>query len=90
MGQSESTMALKAAIAEQDRLGQSSPILDHRLKNLNDDELVDVIAHLSQVPVSLEQGKSELRGQKFSNQRANEVRANVKAQQAKVKKAFAA
>lgn len=90
LGQSESTLALKAAIAEQERLRQNGPVLDDRLKNLKDDELVDVIVHLSQAPVSLQQGKSELRGQKFSNARANEVRANVKAQQTKVKKAFAA
>lgn len=84
--QSESALQLKAAIAEQHNLTKNGPVLHESLQNLAGDEEVAVIVHLSEKPVALEKGMSELKGQKFSNARANEVRSNVKVQQAKVKK----
>ncbi|SDM39423.1 PA domain-containing protein [Psychrobacillus sp. OK028] len=85
-GQSESTIQLKAAIAEQLSLSQDGPTLHESLQNISGNQEIAVIVHLSEKPVALEQGMSQLKGKKFSNARANEVRANVKAQQAKVKK----
>lgn len=87
--QSESTMQLKAAIAEQQRLSQAGPTLHESLKNVDGEKEISVIVHLSDTPVALEQGKNQLRGKSFSNSRKKEVRANVKAQQAQVKKDLA-
>lgn len=88
--QSESTAQLKAAIAEQLSLSETGPTLHESLQNISGNKEVAVIVHLSKKPVALEQGMSEVKGKKFSNARANEVRANVKAQQAKVKKELTA
>src|SRR5690606_27982118 len=85
-GQSESIIQLKAAIAEQLSLSKDGPILHESLQNISGNQEVAVIVHLSEKPVALEQGMSQVKGKKFSNARANEVRSNVKAQQAKVKK----
>lgn len=89
-GQSESTLQLKAAIAEQLNLSKDGPTLHESLQNVAGNQDVAVIVHLSEKPVALEQGMSQLKGKKFSNARANEVRSNVKAQQAKVKKELTA
>ena len=89
-GQSESIIQLKAAIAEQLSLSKDGPILHESLQNISGNQEVAVIVHLSEKPVALEQGISQVKGQKFSNARANEVRSNVKAQQAKVKKELTA
>lgn len=85
---SESNLQLKAAIAEQLSLLDGGPKLHKDLQNLSGNQEVAVIIHLSEKPVALEKGMSELKGQKFSNARANSVRANVQAQQASVKKEF--
>ncbi|MER2076621.1 S8 family serine peptidase [Psychrobacillus psychrotolerans] len=85
-GQSESTIQLKAAIAEQLSLSKDGPTLHESLQNVSGNQDVAVIIHLSEKPVALEQGISQVKGNKLSNARANQVRANVKAQQAKVKK----
>ncbi|WP_020477120.1 hypothetical protein [Lysinibacillus boronitolerans] len=84
--QSESTLQLKAAIAEQLSLSKDGPTLHESLQNVSGNQEVAVIVHLSEKPVALEQGISQVKGQKFSNARANEVRSNVKSQQAQVKK----
>lgn len=89
-GQSESIIQLKAAIAEQLSLSKDGPILHESLQNISGNQVVAVIVHLSEKPVALEQGISQVKGKKFSNARANEVRSNVKAQQAKVKKELTA
>ncbi|MFJ7825389.1 S8 family serine peptidase [Psychrobacillus sp. NPDC096623] len=89
-GQSESMIQLKAAIAEQLSLSKDGPTLHESLHNVSGNQDVAVIVHLSEKPVALEQGMSQVKGKKFSNARANEVRANVKAQQAKVKKELTA
>ncbi|MGM9951555.1 MAG: S8 family serine peptidase, partial [Lysinibacillus sp.] len=88
--QSQSMIELKAAIAEQLSLSKEGPILHESLQNVSGNQDVAVIVHLSEKPVALEQGMSQVRGNKFSNARANEVRSNVKAQQAKVKKELSA
>src|SRR4051794_12965775 len=82
-GQSESTIQLKAAIAEQLSLSKDGPTLHESLQNVSGNKDVAVIIHLSEKPVALEQGMSQVKGKKFSNARANQVRANVKAQQTK-------
>ncbi|MCT1785327.1 S8 family serine peptidase, partial [Lysinibacillus capsici] len=87
--QSESILQLKAAIAEQLSLSKDGPTLHESLQNVSGNQEVAVIVHLSEKPVALEQGMSQLKGQKFSNARANEVRSNVKSQQAQVKKELA-
>ena len=89
-GQSESTIQLKAAIAEQLSLSKDGPTLHESLQNVSGNQDVAVIIHLSEKPVALEQGVSQVKGNKFSNARANQVRANVKAQQTKVKKELTA
>ncbi|MER1990200.1 MAG: S8 family serine peptidase, partial [Solibacillus isronensis] len=89
-GQSESIIELKAAIAEQLSLSKDGPTLHESLQNISGNQEVAVIVHLSEKPVALEQGISQVKGKKFSNARANEVRSNVKAQQAKVKKELTA
>ncbi|MFJ7825437.1 S8 family serine peptidase [Psychrobacillus sp. NPDC096623] len=88
--QNESTLELKAAVAEQLSLMNIGPTLHESLQNVSGNQDVAVIVHLSEKPVALEQGMSQVKGKKFSNARANEVRANVKAQQAKVKKELSA
>ncbi|TQR27691.1 peptidase S8 [Lysinibacillus sphaericus] len=87
--QSESIIQLKAAIAEQLSLSKDGPTLHESLQNVSGNQDVAVIVHLSEKPVALEQGMSQVKGQKFSNARENEVRSNVKAQQAEVKKELA-
>ena len=87
--QSESTIQLKAAIAEQLSLSKDGPTLHESLQSVSGNQDIAVIVHLSEKPVALEQGMSQVKGKKFSNARANEVRSNVKAQQAKVKKELA-
>ncbi len=89
-GQSESTIQLKAAIAEQLSLSKDGPTLHESLKNVSGNQEVAVIIHLSEKPVALEQGISQVKDKKLSNARANQVRANVKAQQTKVKKELTA
>ena len=89
-GQSESTIQLKAAIAEQLSLSKDGPTLHESLQSVSGNQDVAVIIHLSEKPVALEQGVSQVKGNKFSNARANQVRANVKAQQTKVKKELTA
>src|SRR5690606_39215645 len=89
-GQSESVIQLKAAIAEQLSLSKDGPILHESLQNISGNQEVAVIVHLSEKPVALEQGISQVKGKKFSNARANEVRSKVKAQQAKGKKELTA
>lgn len=84
--QSESTLELKAAIAEQQRLTKAGPTLHESLQDVSGNKEISVIVHLSEKPVALEQGITEVKGKKFSNSRSKEVRANVKAQQNKVKK----
>ncbi|MEK3994049.1 S8 family serine peptidase [Psychrobacillus sp. FSL K6-2365] len=88
--QSESTIQLKAAIAEQLSLSKDGPTLHESLQNVSGNQDVAVIVHLSEKPVALEQGISQVKGNKFSNARANQVRGNVKAQQTKVKKELTA
>ncbi len=87
--QSESIIQLKAAIAEQLSLSKDGPTLHESLQNVSGNQEVAVIVHLSEMPVALEQGISQLKGQRFSKAQANEARSNVKAQQAQVQKELA-
>ncbi|QUG40575.1 S8 family serine peptidase [Psychrobacillus sp. INOP01] len=85
-GPSESTLALKAAIAEQLSLTNNGPTLHKDLQGLTGDEEVAVIVHLSEKPVALEKGIRELAGKSFSKSEASAVKAKVISQQASVKK----
>lgn len=83
---SESTLQLKAAIAEQLNLLDGGPKLHKDLQNLAGNQEVAVIIHLSEKPVALEKGINELKGKRFSATQENQVRTKVKSQQANVKK----
>ncbi|MEK3978670.1 S8 family serine peptidase [Psychrobacillus sp. FSL K6-2836] len=83
---SESTLAMKAAIAEQLSLTNNGPTLHKDLQGLTGDEEVAVIVHLSEKPVALEKGIRELAGKSFSKSEASAVKAKVISQQASVKK----
>ncbi len=83
---SESTMQLKSAIAEQLNLLDGGPKLHKDLQDQTGNQDVAVIIHLSEKPVALEKGISELNGRAFSTSQENNVRAKVKAQQTSVKK----
>lgn len=84
--QSESTMQLKAAIAEQLNLIDGGPKLHKDLEGLSGNQDVPVIIHLSEKPVALEKGISELKGKAFSTSQENQVRKKVQSQQNIVKK----
>ncbi|WP_342578062.1 protease inhibitor I9 family protein [Psychrobacillus sp. FSL K6-2843] len=83
---SESTMQLKSAIAEQTSLGNDGPKLHKDLQKLSGNQEVAVIIHLSEKPVALEKGISELKGKSLSASQENSIRNKVKAQQTAVKK----
>nr|WP_298472152.1 S8 family serine peptidase [uncultured Psychrobacillus sp.] len=82
----ESTMELKAAIAEQVGLSLGGPKLHKDLQNLSGKQEVAVIIHLSEKPVALEKGISELKGSSFTTAQESNIRNNVRAQQLAVKK----
>jgi len=84
----ESTMQLKAAIAEQLNLLEGGPVLHKDLQGLSGNKEVEVIVHLSEKPVALEQGIQELVGKKFTSQQAATVKKQVQAQQTRIKKAM--
>ncbi|WP_342600196.1 S8 family serine peptidase [Psychrobacillus sp. FSL H8-0483] len=77
----ESTLQMKAAIAEQLVLTDSGPTLHKDLQGLSGDEEVAVIVHLSEKPVALEKGIKELAGKKFTSADASTVKSKVIAQQ---------
>ncbi|TQR21381.1 hypothetical protein FG384_03330 [Psychrobacillus vulpis] len=83
---SESTLQLKAAIAEQLNVLDGGPKLHKDLQDLSGNQEVAVIIHLSEKPVALEKGINELKGKAFSSSQENQVRTKVKAQQTSVKK----
>lgn len=83
---SESTMQLKAAVAEQLDLIDGGPKLHKELQDLSGNQEVAVIIHLSERPVALEKGIYELKGRSFSTSQENQVRSKVKAQQTSVQK----
>ena len=80
----ESTMLAKAAIAEQLRVHGSPGVLHKDLQDLSGNEDVAVIVHLSEKPVALEQGITELQGRSFNNSHRANAKAKVRAQQADV------
>ncbi|WP_419958758.1 S8 family serine peptidase [Psychrobacillus psychrotolerans] len=83
---SESTLAMKAAIADQLSLTNNGPTLHKDLQGLSGDEEIAVIVHLSEKPVALEKGITELAGKSFTKSAASSVKAKVISQQASVKK----
>ncbi|WP_246097027.1 S8 family serine peptidase [Psychrobacillus soli] len=83
---SESTLQLKAAIAEQLNVLDGGPKLHKDLQDLSGSQEVAVIIHLSEKPVALEKGINELKGKSFSVAQENQVRTKVRSQQATVKK----
>ncbi|QFG01089.1 hypothetical protein PB01_03750 [Psychrobacillus glaciei] len=85
----ESTMQLKAAIAEQLDLLDGGPKLHKDLQNLSGNKEIAVIIQLSEKPVALEKGINELNGKKLSISEQNQIRTKVLAQQTSVKKELA-
>ncbi|WP_438315215.1 S8 family serine peptidase [Sporosarcina sp. FA9] len=75
-GTSESIMQAKAAVAEQLNLLDGEASLHKDLQSLSGNEEVEVIVHLSERPVALEQGIQELAGKTFT--RADAVKADRK------------
>ena len=86
--QSESVMQQKLAIAEQLRLTEQAPRLHKNLEKLKGQQEVDVIIHLSEKPVALEQGITEVKGKKFSAANKKSAKAKVASQQGMMKKAM--
>jgi len=82
----ESTLALKAAILEQQELSEGAPKLHIDLQNLSGNEEVGVIIHLSEKPVSLEMGISKLHGKTLSTTEEANITKKVQQQQASVMK----
>ncbi len=79
--QDQSKLELKAAIAEQIALASGGPRLHADLQDLSGDEEVAVIVHLSEKPVALERGISELAGKTFSAAQAKNIEKKVISQQ---------
>ena len=84
--QSESNLELKAAIAQQMDVLNGQPKLHRDLKDLTGKQVVDVIIHLSEKPVALQKGITELAGKTFTSAQEAKVEAVVNAQQISVKK----
>lgn len=84
--QSESILEMKAAIAEQLNLVNGGPILHKDLIGLSGDEQVNVIVHLSETPVALQQGIEKLAGKNLTAAQEETVLKKVNAQQTSVKK----
>ncbi|MCC3356731.1 S8 family serine peptidase [Bacillus sp. REN16] len=82
--QNEKNMMLKAAIAEQHAASEGLPRLHKDLQGKSGNELIPVIIHLSENPVALEKGISELKGKTLSNSKISEIRSKIKRQQATV------
>lgn len=89
-GASESSMQLKAAIMEQLNVSDGLPKLHKDLQDLSGNEQIAVIVHLSENPVALEKGISELKGQAFTSSQEKKIKDKVNQQQAKVNKEMAA
>ena len=85
-GQSESTLQLKAAIAEQLNVLDGGPTLHKDLQGLSGSEEVAVIIHLSEKPVALEEGISKLAGKQLSSAEVKTIKSNIKAQHTFLKK----
>ena len=85
-GHSESIMQQKAAIAEQAQLSDQAPRLHADLEKVEGKQEVDVIIHLSENPVALEQGIKELAGKTFTAANEKTVKTNVQSQQTLLKK----
>ncbi len=84
--QSEKTMQLKAAIAEQQAASEGLPRLHKDLRDKSGNEMVPVIIHLSESPIALEQGIAELKGKSLSNSKINDIRKTIQRQQVNVSK----
>lgn len=89
-GQNESTMQLKAAIAEQLNMLDGGPSLHEDLQGLSGNEEVAVIVHLSEKPVALEMGIKELAGKELSKTEATKVTNSIKKQHEFFKKEMSA
>ena len=84
--QSERNLQLKAAIAEQFEVTEGLPKLHKDLQDLSGDEEVAVIVQLSENPVALEKGISQLKGRQFTSSQEQLVKDKVLRQQASVSK----
>lgn len=85
----ESIMQAKAAILDQLNVKNGPATLHENLQKLSGDQEVEVIIHLSENPVALEQGIKELAGQKFTLANQKAIQAKVHAQQSLFKKQLA-
>ncbi|WKA57829.1 S8 family serine peptidase [Planococcus shenhongbingii] len=83
--QSEGQAHIRAAIAEQTRLLERGPMLHQDLQGIAPEKEVNVIVHLSQRPVALEQGIQASEGKAISQAQVGAVKAAVVAQQTAVK-----
>ncbi len=84
--QNEKNMLLKAAIAEQNAATEGLPKLHKDLQDKSGNELIPVIIHLSENPVALEKGISELKGKTLTNTKISEIRNKITRQQSTVDK----
>jgi len=84
--QSEGSLQLKAAIAEQLEATEGLPQLHKDLQGLTGDVEVDVIVQLSENPVALEKGISKLKGKQFTSSQEKLVKQKVSQQQTFVMK----
>lgn len=84
--QDESTLQVKAAVAEQLKILEGEPTLHKELEGLSGNEDVPVIVHLSEKPVALEMGIKKLAGDELSSAETKKIKKEVRAQQTFVKK----
>lgn len=84
--QSESTLQLKAAVAEQLEVLEGQPVLHKDLQGLSGSEEVPVIIHLSEKPVALEMGIKKLAGQTLSAAEEAKIKSTIQSQQTFLKK----
>lgn len=71
----------KAAIERQLSLSKGRPKLHESLKGISSDEELNVIVHLSEKPVALEQGIYELQGKHWNTSEKGKAKAKVDKQQ---------
>ncbi|WP_249336556.1 S8 family serine peptidase [Sporosarcina sp. Marseille-Q4063] len=84
----ESTMQMKAAIAEQDQLRNQLPALHKDLQKEKGQHDVEVIIHLSEDPIALTEGKKSLKQLPFNASERAKEQQKINAQQKAVKNAM--
>lgn len=77
----EKLVERQAAIEQQLKLKDAAPSLEESLLDVSADEEVNVIVHLSEKPVALEQGVYEVKGKRWNASEKRRVKVNVDKQQ---------